>query len=92
MSSQATVVALEGEIDIAVRDEVGERLQTAAASGEGPIVVDLAEVTFMDSSGLAALADLVGVADDREVRLRQPSVQVRRVLELSGLLQVATIE
>ena len=47
----ATVVAPAGEIDVATVDEVRARLKEAEAAG-GAVVLDLREVSFMDTSGL----------------------------------------
>lgn len=92
MTASECVVALEGEIDMSVRAEVTAALRAAALEGSGPVVVDLSAVTFMDSSGLSAIADLVGAVDGRAVHLRGPRPPVLRVLELCGLDQVTTID
>jgi anti-anti-sigma factor len=48
-------VAVQGEIDLALADELQQRL-TDASTGTGSIViVDLAECLFIDSRGLSAL-------------------------------------
>ena len=49
-----TRVSVGGEIDVASAAAFEERIQQLRADG-GPIRLDLAEVTFMDSSGLAVL-------------------------------------
>jgi anti-anti-sigma factor len=51
------------------------------------LIVDLAEVTFMDSAGVAtllSLAELVRAADG-EFHLRRPPATVGRLLEITGL-------
>ena len=49
------IVAVAGEVDIATVTRLRERLFELAASGR-TLVVDLDQVSFIDSSGLAALA------------------------------------
>jgi len=51
------------------------------------VAVDLSEVTFMDSAGLAALARAAAQYDeqDRSLVIRNPSRAVLRVLTLTGL-------
>lgn len=48
------IVTPAGEIDISTADELRDCLSGLAASGQ-PLVVDLDQVTFIDSAGLAAL-------------------------------------
>ena len=53
-----------------------------------PVVVDLSEVTFMDSSGIAALAAARNrkAAEGDELILVRPHPNVQRVLELLGMV------
>ena len=44
---------------------------------------ELSGLTFMDSSGIGLLLTIAAQVD--EVEVRNPSVTVRRVIELSGL-------
>jgi anti-sigma B factor antagonist len=54
-SDDVPIVTLAGEIDLRTCDTVSEEL--AAVPPELPVVVDLCEVEFMDSSGLRVLLD-----------------------------------
>jgi anti-anti-sigma factor len=56
---RAPVVALRGDIDVAVADRVLEEI-TSAAGDEREVTVDLSAVTFMDSSGISALLQARG--------------------------------
>jgi anti-sigma B factor antagonist len=51
------------------------------------VAVDLAEVTFMDSTGLTTLMDAHRAAQDDGFvfEIRRPSSAVRRVFELAGV-------
>jgi anti-sigma B factor antagonist len=82
------LVALRGEIDVAEAPGVERRLADALAAG-GHVVVDLREVTFIDSSGLAVLLRAVQAAarDGRELRLLRPRPPVMRTFELAGLVE-----
>jgi anti-anti-sigma factor len=78
------VLHVAGEIDAATAPELRRRL------GAAPVVsvLDMRDVTFLDSSGITALL----LADDERdgaehLTVRAPSVQVRRVLELTGLVE-----
>jgi anti-sigma B factor antagonist len=54
------------------------------------VVLDLAEVTFIDSTGLSALMDayLESERDGWDFSVRRASPAVRRVVELAGVGQV----
>ena len=54
------------------------------------MVLDLAEVTFIDSTGLSALMDAwaESARTGWEFSVRHPSAAVRRVVELAGLAHV----
>ena len=58
-----------------------------------PVAIDMALVTFIDSSGLSALIAGAGVANGlaNTVRIQQPSDKVRHLLELTGLDKVFPI-
>lgn len=58
------------------------------------LTLDMSAVTFLDSEGLRALAAAARELEwrDCELRLRRPSVQVQRVLELSGMDRVLHME
>jgi anti-sigma B factor antagonist len=80
------VVAVAGEVDIATVTRLRERLFKLAASGR-TLVVDLDQVSFIDSAGLAAL---VGAA--KRAAAHGASLQVicarsktRQLFRLTGL-------
>jgi anti-anti-sigma factor len=54
------------------------------------VVLDLAEVTFIDSTGLSALMDahFESRRDGWEFSVRSASAAVRRVVELAGMHEV----
>lgn len=52
---QATVVAVEGEIDVASVEALREQLLALADTGRTRVVLDLTGVMFLDSTGLGAL-------------------------------------
>lgn len=86
------VVAVAGEIDIASTPQL-ERLLEEACAGGADIVVDLAEVTFMDVSGLRALLDARRRAERDGVPLALANVPpaVVRLLKLTRAYEELTI-
>jgi anti-sigma B factor antagonist len=86
------VVALRGELDMADAAVVAEAL-TAVAAGEPAIVVDLAGLEFIDSSGVAALAR--GRRQARraggDLVLAAPRQKVMRVLAVTRLAEALAV-
>jgi anti-anti-sigma factor len=78
------VVVPSGELDAASRAAMDEQLVGPAGS---LIVVDLGRLTFIDSSGLGAIATAKrkALANDGDLVLCRPSPAVQRVLEITGL-------
>jgi anti-sigma B factor antagonist len=90
---QGTVtLSLSGELDLSSRDELIEATKEIPAGAR--LVVDLAEVTFMDSSGLVVLMnlDLRSRAEGWTARLANPQPPVRRLFELCGFEQRLPID
>jgi anti-sigma B factor antagonist len=85
-------VAVSGEVDLAVEEPfVAEVDSVVTAHGEAPVELDLQRVTFLDSSGVRALIRL-RQRHGEQLRLGALSAPVRRVLEISGLLQPFGVE
>jgi anti-anti-sigma factor len=81
------VIALAGELDIGGVDRVTEELLCAEATGAVQIVLDLAELQFIDSSGVRLVleADARSRADGNRLRLTRGPAAVQRVFVLSGI-------
>ena len=80
------IVAVAGEIDISTVIPLRERLFEVAVSG-APLVVDLEQVSFIDSVGLATL---VGAAKRAEAHGSSLQVacalpKIRQLVHLTGL-------
>jgi len=76
------VVHLDGEIDLATSAWL-KGVLSEVDPGE-PLTLDMASVSFMDSSGIRVL---LAISSDRDVTLVNPSERVHAVLEMSGLLE-----
>jgi anti-sigma B factor antagonist len=82
-----TVVEVRGELDMATSVQLQESLRRLVDAGDRHLVVDLAEVGFMDSSGLGALVTVFQTLTDADGWLRLAAVQptVRRVLSITSV-------
>jgi anti-anti-sigma factor len=82
-----TVIALRGELDVEHTDDLTRALREQAA--QGPVHLDLGELTFMDSTGVRLLDTLLREADASGWTVTlAPELHpaVRRVLEVTGML------
>jgi anti-sigma B factor antagonist len=80
------VVTVAGEVDIATVARLRERL-FALATGGLPLVVDLDQVSFIDATGLGALAGAARRAAARGASLHVVCAQprTRRLFRVTGL-------
>jgi anti-sigma B factor antagonist len=93
------VIALKGELCLSTVDLVSEPLSNSITSGAASIVVDLTHCTFIDSTGLEALAlaswNLAATNGDRPVGPKLlvacPPGEVRRILDLTGIDHIVTV-
>lgn len=84
---------LEGEIDLHVSPEVAESLRSMVAKKPKVLVVDLAKVTYFDSSGLAVLIEAMQKVQEYGGRFALANVQesVKHIFEIARLDQVFQI-
>jgi anti-sigma B factor antagonist len=91
---EASVVEAAGEIDIANVAELTRRVLEALAEGATAVVLDLCNVTHLDSSGLAAVISAhqrVSELPDGRFVLVVDTDRMRRTFELRGLDRVFLI-
>jgi anti-anti-sigma factor len=88
------VLAVTGEIDLAVAVRFRQELETLVADSSGTGLVDLSAVGFLDSSGIRELltASMAAQAAGGELTLLDPSATCRRVLEVSGVLSEFSVQ
>ena len=75
---------LIGELDMATVTQ----LETAfeAVSGDGPVTLDLAQLTFIDSSGLYAIMEFArSRSGSGPLILASPTPTARRAIAIAGL-------
>jgi anti-sigma B factor antagonist len=83
-------IALHGELDLATADEVDRELRRVEGTDARSIVLDLTGLSFMDSTGIRVIlsADVRSRADANRLRLVHGPTAVRRVFELSGVVDL----
>ena len=87
------LISAQGELDLATAPEftVGVRERLA----EGPVLVDLREVVFLDSAGVRALNTLLRECDEHGWSLGLCSGlhdAVTQILEITGMMGVLPLE
>lgn len=87
------VLALEGELDLATVPDLTARLCELHDDQPERIVLDLRALSFMDSTGLAAIIDanLHSRRDGRRLELICDGGQAGRLLQLTGVDRQLTL-
>ena len=85
-----TVVHVGGEIDVYTAPLLREALDRQVAAGRTDLIVDLEDVTFMDSTGLGVLVGRLKLVRGQNGTLRIVSSQDRilKVFKITGLDKV----
>jgi anti-anti-sigma factor len=80
------VVRIQGDLDMSNADALTDALTKASVVGH-PVVADLTDVTFIDSSAITALVTSARAitASGNRLELGPRSAVVERVLEITGL-------
>jgi len=78
-----TIVRLGGEIDMAGHG----RLLSSLNATSGTVILDMGDVTFLDSSGLSVLVKTHRRLAEHagSMKIRNPSQVIRRMLEVTAL-------
>jgi anti-anti-sigma factor len=82
--------AVGGELDLASAPDF-RMFIASMADPRHEVVIDLADLEFMDSSGVKAIVRLTETACPHGIILRHPRNNVLRALELIGVERIAGI-
>jgi anti-sigma B factor antagonist len=88
------IVALGGEIDLAIAAPLREALTSAIGETRQRVIIDLAGVTFIDSTGLHAILDAYVLCRElaRTLTIRPGPPNVQRIFELTRVLDQLPFE
>ena len=87
-TSDGVCVRVAGEIDLATAPVLATQLRSSIADGDGVIIVNLGDVTFIDAYGIHALHRGAPQAAPGRLRLGMLQPAVRKVFEITALLDV----
>ena len=81
------VVRVSGELDIASAKRLEDELLRAIDSDASAVVLDLGDISFMDSTGLRVLlsAAKLSATSGKPLRIVRVTAPVREVIEVGGL-------
>ncbi|MDD4334776.1 MAG: anti-sigma F factor antagonist [Desulfotomaculaceae bacterium] len=91
MKKDTLFVRPNGELDLGVADRFRRALDETIEKGKAKnLIVNLTKVSFVDSSGLGVLLGRYNRVSKNggKVFIVAPQPQVRKVLDLSGLLRI----
>ena len=81
----SVVVRLAGELDLYNAEEIRAALARAIEASPRRVVVDLADVEFVDSTALGVLIEARSKLGRDGLALAAPQLDTRRTLQVSGL-------
>jgi anti-sigma B factor antagonist len=90
----SAVVTVGGDLEFGTAASLRSTLIDLSQQGCDPLVIDLEALEFIDSTGLSLLVQAKQRVESQghQFILRNPTQRVRRVLEISGLAELFTIE
>ena len=80
-------VKVRGELDIATADQAYAYLRDVVDSQDGPVLMNLSELSFCDAAGLGVLAKVAGHArrSGRSLKLTAARPSLLRIMAITGM-------
>jgi anti-sigma B factor antagonist len=94
MKEGVHVFGVAGELDLNTVPKLREPLERAIEGGADAVMVDLTDCEFIDSTGIALLVwawQTIVPGNGGGLALCCPNAQVRRLLELTGVIETISI-
>ena len=92
--TRIVVIAVHGDTDMYVVDELKARLAEAIDEAPAAVVLDLSGVTFLDSMALGVLLSGLKRIDEMggQLRVVTPHAEIRRIFEVTMLDQLFDLD
>ncbi|MFC3433239.1 STAS domain-containing protein [Nocardia seriolae] len=87
----ATVLAVAGEVDLATAPALENAIDAALTAKPSALVIDLSEVSFLASAGMAALVAVHKRAGDTRIAVVADGPATSRQLKMTSLDQVFSL-
>ena len=91
---ETVVAVVTGEIDMSNATTVRQEIAESVTPDDDAVVIDLSELSFIDSAGLHSLIELGTVLDERRQKLLlclPPGSTIRRAIEIIGLPHAVSV-
>lgn len=87
-------VLVSGEVDVSNAAQLRDAIDAALPAAEGDLAVDLAEVPYIDSTGIGVLVGAAHRASEagKKLIVARPQKNVERVLGLLGVAEDLNIQ
>ena len=88
IAGDVTILSPHGDVDLSAAPELRAVLSPILESDEPRLLVDLAGVSFMDSTGVGIMVNAFNRVHEKQgaIAFCAPTPRVHRVLQISGLL------
>jgi anti-sigma B factor antagonist len=91
VDDETQLVQIYGDVDLKTARSFRAALDEAAQDGKGRLIVDMSEVPFMDSSGLAALIGAQKAFKDQTRLVVVCPDNLRRIFEVTRLDSIVSV-
>jgi anti-sigma B factor antagonist len=91
---QSNIIVLTGEIDIYSAPDFKEQLYRIIGEGRQSVILECEELSYIDSMGLGILVGALKrlKEQERDIVVRNPKSNIRKLLRITGLDKVFIIE
>ena len=88
-----TILDLSGRLTYTAGNEMGERVHALAERGPEHVLLNLRDVSYIDSAGLGAMVDAFTQLKSRGGTLKflSPTDRTRHLLEITGLATIVSM-
>src|SRR5438445_8559070 len=92
-NGSVTILDLKGNLTIGSEEELNGIITRVVTDGQKHVLINMAEVPFMDSSGIGGLIKSFShvKGEGGKLKLLNPSRTTRQLLSITGLLSVFEI-
>lgn len=85
-----TVIVMDGRLDAALAKEFKNQMSALVDAGRIKVIIDMARVDFVDSSGLGSLVGALKLVNNHggDIKIVSPRPEVRTIFELTRLHRI----
>ena len=89
-----TILNLRGDLDVYTAPRLKEAIAVCVQEGARRVALDLGEVKFLDSTGLAVIVGGLKRIKEHQgsMVLLRPNDQIRRILTITDLIKILTVK